>query len=265
MPEDVLGLTPPVPDLRLQYGPQQFQFGDLRFGHGERRDVIIMNIHGGFWRKKYDLTHAGHFCAALAGSGFTTWNIEYRRVGDEGGGWPGTLDDLRRAWDYIPQLAMDYGLADKVILSGHSAGGQLALCLAAYERSVRLVISLAGVVDLQRAWDLHLGSDAVVEFLGGAPHDVAPTYGAADPMQLAIPGCMQWILHGREDCDVPPEFSRRYWGRKQSRGENVHLLEIRSADHFDLIDPRSAAWNAVESTFIEAASTLTTKETLRLR
>src|SRR5690349_17499183 len=122
MPEELLELTSPPADLRLPYGPDAVQFGDLRFGHGERRDVIIMNIHGGFWRSQYDLTHAGHFCAALSESGFTTWNIEYRRVGNKGGGWPGTLDDIRRAWAHIPQLAADHDLpADKVIVTGHSA------------------------------------------------------------------------------------------------------------------------------------------------
>jgi acetyl esterase/lipase len=255
MPEDLLNLTPPRADVRLSYGPDSVQFGDLRFGRGKRRNVIIMNIHGGFWRNRYDLTHAGHFCAALSGSEFTTWNIEYRRVGDEGGGWPGTLDDIRRAWAYVPQLAADHGLrADKVIVTGHSAGGQLALCLAAYERSAQSVISLAGVVELQRAWDLHLGSDAVAEFLGGTPQETPDNLRAADPMQLPMDGCKQWILHGREDRDVPPEFSRRYWGRKQSHGEDVHLLEIRSADHFDLIDPRSAAWPVVENIFLQAAA-----------
>ena len=251
MLEDLLALTPPSADVRLPYGPDNVQFGDLRFGLGERRDVIIMNIHGGFWRNRYDLTHSGHFCAALSASGFTTWNVEYRQVGDEGGGWPGTLDDIRLAWNFIPQLAANHGLrADKVIVTGHSAGGQLALCLAAYEPAVQFVVSLAGVVDLQRAWELHLSSDAVAEFLGGGPQEVPQIYGAADPLQLSVEGCKQWILHGREDSDVPPEFSRRYWGRKQSRGEDVHLLEIRNADHMDLIDQRSAAWATVESTIV---------------
>lgn len=251
MPEDLLNLAAPSADTRLAYGPQPCQFGELRVGKGERRDVIVMNIHGGFWRNRYDLVHAGHFCAALSNRGLTTWNVEYRRVGDDGGGWPGSIEDVRLAWGFVPELVAKYGLrTEKVIVTGHSAGGQLALCLAANEPSLRSVVSLAGVVDLRRAWELHLSDDAVAEFLGGTPQEIPQIYGSADPIQLPIEGCKQWILHGREDGDVPAEFSRRYWGRKQSLGENVHLLEIRNADHMDLIDPRSAAWPTVERTIL---------------
>jgi acetyl esterase/lipase len=223
---------------------------------------MVMNIHGGFWRNRYGLEHAGHFCGALTAMGFTTWNIEYSRVGDEGGGWPGSFADVRSAWAHIPQLAANHGLrATNVIVTGHSAGGQLALCLAGHEPNVRCVVSLAGVVDLQRAWELHLSSDAVAEFLEAVPDEAPEKYRAADPMQLPMEGCRQWILHGREDSIVPAEFSRRYWGRKQGCGEDVHLLEIRDADHFDLIDPRSAAWKTVEMVLGDAANTLTTKDT----
>lgn len=254
MPEDLLELTPPGADLRVPYGRDGNQFGELRFGCGRRRDVIITNIHGGFWRHRYDLVHAGHVCAALSASGFTTWNIEYRRVGNDGGGWPGTLDDVRLAWGFVAELAARYGLrADKVIVVGHSAGGQLALCLAAHEPSIRAVVSLAGVVDLQRAWALHLSSDAVAEFLGGSPEDVPQNYRAADPMQLSIPQCMQVVIHGAADENVPPDFSRAYCERKKKQGEKVRLVEIPKADHFDLIDPRSASWTAVESSILQLA------------
>jgi len=47
---------------------------------------------------------------------------------------------------------------------------------------------------------------------------------------------------------VPSYFSRRYAERKQPRGEDVHYLEIATADHFDLIDPHSRAWPKVERT-----------------
>jgi len=122
------------------------------------------------------------------------------------------------------------------------------LCLAARE-SIKAV-SLAGVVDLQRAWQLHLSNNAVPEFLGGPPDQVHDHYREADPMQLEVGNSEQWLVHGAEDDTVPVTFSRDYYERKKSGGR-VHLLEIAKADHFDLIDPRSAAWPKIEELVLQ--------------
>ncbi len=116
---------------------------------------------------------------------------------------------------------------------------------------MKAVISLAGVVDLQRAYALHLSNDAVVEFLGGTPAEVADHYREADPMKLAI-GARQWLVHGTADDVVPPFFSRDYVGAKQKAKEDVRLVEIAGAGHFEVVDPRSGAWKNVESTVMEA-------------
>lgn len=113
------------------------------------------------------------------------------------------------------------------------------------------VISLAGLVDLQRCFSLHLSMDAVVEFLGGKPNEVPEHYKEADPMQLAIPKITQWLAHGKDDDVVPPDFSRSYAEAKQKRGEDVHLLEIERAGHFDVIDPRTEAWKQIERTVLQ--------------
>ena len=68
----------------------------------------------------------------LAARGFAAWNIEYRRVGQEGGGWPGTLEDVAAAADAVPGL--DGVDPSRVVTVGHSAGGHLALWLAARHR-----------------------------------------------------------------------------------------------------------------------------------
>ena len=250
MSEDILELSPPAADARVAYGTDPNQFGDIRLPKSKGPFPVAMNIHGGYWRSKYDLTHAGHVCAALTAKGIATWNIEYRRVGNPGGGWPGTFEDIRNAYRFLPQLAKRYNLdATKALVMGHSAGGQLALCLAAHESSLRSVISLAGVVDLQQAWELHLSHDAVVEFLGGKPNEVPEHYREADPMQLSISAATtQWLIHGAADTDVPANFSRDYAEQKKRKGENVHYLEISAAGHFELIDPRSIAWPKVEAT-----------------
>jgi acetyl esterase/lipase len=252
--DDILTLPPPPADERTPYGADPHQFGDLRLPKGKGPHPVVMNVHGGFWRNKYDLAHAGHLCAALTAKGLATWNLEYRRVGDDGGGWPGTFSDITNGYRFIAQLPRRYHLdAEKVAVMGHSAGGQLALCLASHQASVKHVISLAGVVNLQRAWDLHLSTNAVVEFLGGPPDQVPEHYREADPMQLEVKA-EQWLFHGLEDDVVPPPFSRDYCDRKKRRKENARLVEIAKAGHFELIDPRSAAWPQIEQTVLRLLS-----------
>jgi acetyl esterase/lipase len=248
--EDILTLPPPPADARLAYGADPNQFADLRLPKTKGPFPIAMNIHGGFWRAKYDLAHTGHLCAALTAKGIATWNIEYRRVGNPGGGWPGTFEDIRSAYRYLPQIAKRYDFdSTRILVMGHSAGGQLALCLAAHESSLKRVVSLAGVLDLQKAWEQHLSNDAVVAFLGGKPSDVTEHYREADPTQLAIDhATAQWLIHGAGDDTVPSYFSRQYAELKKTRGEDVHYTEISTASHFDLIDPRSTAWPTVENT-----------------
>src|SRR6266481_4424384 len=157
--EYILTEAPPKTDARIAYGPDEFNFADLRLPHENGKQAlksghpIVIFIHGGYWKAKYDLTHAGHACSALAHAGFATWQIEYRRVGNPGGGWPGTFEDITSAFQFLPQIARQYQLDSKrVVVMGHSAGGQLSLALAARQPALRGAISLAGVVDLRRGY-----------------------------------------------------------------------------------------------------------------
>lgn len=248
--DDILNIPPPPADARVVYGKDPNQFGELRFPKTGGPFPVVMNIHGGFWRAQYGLGHAGHLCAALTGKGYATWNVEYRRVGNPGGGWPGTFEDIKSSYRFIPQIAKQYKLdASRILVMGHSAGGQLALALAAHELAVARVVSLAGVVDLQQAYRDHLSNDAVVEFLGGKPSEVAEHYREADPMDLSIKA-KQWLIHGAADEVVPPMYSRNYVETKQRRGEDAHYLEIGPAGHYELIDPRSPAWSKVLDTVL---------------
>jgi acetyl esterase/lipase len=256
MSDSILSLSPPPADARVAYGADENQFLDLRLPKVKRSFPLVINIHGGYWRAKYNLDHAGHLCAALTAKGLATANLEYRRVGNPGGTWPNTFADIRSAYQFLMQSARQRGFdPQNVLLTGHSAGAQLALCLAAHEHNVTRVVSLAGVVDLQRAYRLHLSNDAVIEFLRGTPSEVPDHYREADPLELSIPRARQWLIHGSADDVVPPDFSRDYVAAKQKRigkeKEDMHLLEIPGADHFDLIDPRSKAWPQVERTVLE--------------
>jgi acetyl esterase/lipase len=252
MSEEILTLAPPPADHRLAYGNDPNQFGDLRLPQGGGPFPVVLNIHGGFWRAKYDLLHAGHLSAALTRKGVVTWNLEYRRVGNAGGGWPGTFEDIRNGYRFLAQIGKQYKLdASRLLVMGHSAGGQLALCLASHEPSVGRAVSLAGVVDLQQTFALHLSNDAVVEFLGGKPNEVAEHYQEADPMRLPVGASKQVLIHGAKDDVIPPAFSSKYVAEKRKQGASVKLIEVAGADHFDLIDPRSAAWKQVEGAVVE--------------
>jgi len=265
MSDDILTLKPPPADVRLAYGSDPNQFLDLCLPSSKERSKplfpLVINIHGGFWRAKYNLDHAGHLCAALTARGLATANLEYRRVGNDGGAWPGTFSDIRSAYHFLVQNARAHDLdSRRIVVMGHSAGGQLALCFAAHESGVHRVISLAGVIDLQRAYQLHLSNDAVVEFLRGTPSEVPDHYREADPMQLSITQARQWLIHGSADDTVPPAFSRDYVAIKQNRRgkekEDAHLLEIPGARHTDLIDPRTQPWKQIEETVVQFVNPL---------
>lgn len=241
----ILESAPPKADRRIFYGSDPSQFAELRFPSGKKPWPCVINIHGGFWRARYGLSHAGHLCAALTAAGLATCNIEYRRVGQAGGGWPGSLEDVRQAYSYFHKRAQELGFdRERMIVIGHSAGGQLALCLAAHEPSLTGVVSLAGVLDLRRAYDLHLSNDAVIAFLRGTPQQVPAHYWKASPMNLKVTA-RQAIITGSADKVVPPEFSRAYARIKTSIGERVEFVEIPEAGHFDFIDPRTNAFAAV--------------------
>jgi acetyl esterase/lipase len=244
--EDILSQPQPPPDERVSYGSDANQFLEVRLPRTKPPHPVLLNIHGGYWRAKYNLDHAGHLCEALRTSGIATFNTEYRRVGNPGGGWPGTFEDIRSAYRFLQQEHSRFHLdLTRLVVMGHSAGGQLALCLAAHEPSLRNVISLAGVIDLKQAFSRHLSNDAVAEFLGGNPSAVPDHYREADPMELTIPHTHQWLIVGSEDDTVPAEFSRAYVAEKKKVGESVELIEIPHTDHFALIDPASGAFGEV--------------------
>ncbi len=251
--EDILSRQPPPADLRIAYGSDTNQFFDLRIPDARGPHPVVFFIHGGYWRAKYDLTHVGHLCHALKLTGIATCNVEYRRIGNPGGGWPGTLHDIRSAYSVLRDREAQRHALDlnRLCVVGHSAGGHLALCLAAYEPTVKHAVSLAGVLDLRRAWELHLSNDAVLEFLGGSPTDVPDRYRKASPAEQSI-FAGQKIVHGTADTSVPYEIGKNYAEVKTKAGEEVELITLPDIGHFELINPGSEVWPRVQQT-IEAA------------
>ena len=238
---------PPDADARIAYGSEPLQFGDLRLPSSDGPHPVVVVIHGGYWQAIYNLTHAGHMCVDLAASGLATWNVEYRRLGDPGGGWPGTFDDVLRALAHVPKLGRDHPLdLDRIVLAGHSAGGQLALLVAARtEVPVRGVVSLAGVVDphmLDQAGDDH---GLVRRLLGGGPDDVPERWREASP-RLQLPWVSRSVLMcGTADIHWKPNEMTADAARRA--GSDVELVALPDAGHFELIDPQSLEWTVVRT------------------
>ena len=224
---------------RIAYGPDPLHFGDLRLPARAGPHPVVIFIHGGFWRARFGLEHSAPFCEAITEVGIATWNIEYRRVGQAGGGWPGTLDDVLRGTQFIEQIAQSYPIdLRRVFLAGHSAGGHLALWVAAQNQiELRLAISLGGVVDLRRAFELHLSSGAVEDFIGATPAGEPARYTAASPIELLPMRTPQLLLHGTRDEIVPIELSDRF----AAASNNCELLRLEGDDHFDVIGDRGRA------------------------
>lgn len=260
---DLLTLPQPAPDTAIHYGPDSLQFGELRVPAGAGPHPVAVVIHGGCWLSSFGLNHARSESAALAGAGFLVWSLEYRRVGNPGGGWPSTFRDVGAGVDHVRTLARRYPIdLNRVVLIGHSAGGHLALWAAARRKipkgsplftddplPVRGVVSLAGVPDLRAAatGTSAVCGDAIQRLVGGAPDAVPEHYAAAAPIELLPLGVPQFVLNGAEDAIVPPRWATDYAARAQAAGDSVTLTIIPEAGHFEVVAPGTEAWKAVEA------------------
>jgi len=274
--DDILSRTPPPADHRIHYGENPLQFGDLRMPAptAGQRAPVFMFIHGGWWKALYGLDYGGHICAALKPDGFASWSIEYRRVGDAGGGFPGTFEDVARGYDYLETLAKTYALdLSRVVVAGHSAGGHLAFWLAGRHhlpdsgplsqlrsfKPMRGVVGLAGAVDLRLTIDLagwftfaH-DKQEVLNFMGASPKQAPERYRAGDPGELVPLNVPQWLVQGSDDNQIPGQLPTRWTERGKRLGETVTVNIIPGADHFDVVDPQSKAWPAVRAAILKAA------------
>lgn len=268
MSTSILDRSAPPADARIAYGAEPLQFADLRVpAKGTGPFPCVIALHGGFWRNRYDLEHLGHLCAALTAQGLATWNVEYRRVGDSGGGFPGTFHDVaagaRHLFGHAAELGID---PHRVIVLGHSAGGHLASWLASMDRipehspiradpiPLHGAVPLAGVLDLERCEELGLSDDAVVGLLGGSPQEVPERYEEASPTRLVPSPVPHLLVHGTFDDIVPIEMSERYQVAATSAGALATVLSLPRADHFDVIDPTSSTWPAIMRAIVALAT-----------
>lgn len=254
--------------LRIPYGPDPCQFGDLWLPAGPGPHPVLVSVHGGGWSAEHHLDIHDGLARDLAGRGFAVWNVEYRRLGNPGGGWPGTFLDVGRAVDHVRQLAPAHHLdLGRAVLFGHSAGGHLALWAAGRSRlpagsplavpdSLPLagVVSLAGITDLQQTYGLSPErAERVASLLGVHPDTGPERYRQASPRALLPLGLPQALLHGTADRHVPIDQSRDYVAAARAAGDDARLVELPGVDHFALVHPRSGAWAQARRTLLALA------------
>ena len=262
--DDIKNWDSPIADVRIPYGDGEFQFGDLRLPEGTGPHPVAILIHGGCFLSMYDIAHNARFAEALAESGMAVWNLEYRRVGNDGGGWPGTFEDIAHGADHLRVLAKEYPLdLERTISIGHSAGGHLALWVAARHRladdspirfgdpiSLKGVLALASVPDLAYLHEKRPCEGAVDGLVGGSPEEVPAHYAQASLVELVPLGLPQILINGKYDYDWAP-IGVRYFEAAKAVGDDVRLIEAPESGHFELIDPASSTWPIVRDAALE--------------
>jgi acetyl esterase/lipase len=293
-----LGHAPVAPDATASYGDHPDQVIDFYRSRtpagGARPAPLVVLLHGGAWRAAYDRAHVSPLAAYLAAAGYAVASVEYRRgpapgspaagsdspdspagqAGDTApapaGRWPETFDDVAAAMDAVAALAVT-ALGEeavdprRTVLTGHSAGGHLALWAAARHvlpagspwrldapPPLRGVVALAPIADFGTAIRLHVCSDAVSDLLG-APEHRADRLPHADPSALLPTGIATTIVHGSTDTVVPPQVSEAFTRAAAAAGEEPTVAWLPETGHFPLIDPAAQAVAAVADEIAQLA------------
>ncbi|MHB9752950.1 alpha/beta hydrolase [Streptomyces sp. BYX5S] len=268
-----------APDVSAAYGDHPDQVVDFYAPRdGSKAAPLVVVLHGGAWRAPYDREHLSPFCDFLARRGFAVANVEYRRgspvphQGAEGpvaGRWPETLDDVANALDALPELAAEHlpsADARRTIVTGHSAGGQLALWAAARHvlpegapwrtpdsAALRGVVALAPIADFRLAEELGVCGGACGQFLGGVQELFDERRPYADPAELLPTGVATTLVQGRSDTTVPFAVAEAYADAAAKAGEVVGVTFLEDVGHFPLIDPAADACAVVAEEIAQLA------------
>jgi len=258
--QDLLKRPAGKPDTRIAYGPAPSQFVELWLPSGPGPFPVAVLIHGGCWRTDLPGIELVDGAAQdLRKRGIAVWDIEYRRVGEPGGGYPGTYQDIAAAVDLLRSDGPRYRLKlERVVAVGHSAGGHLALWAAARRRlapssplyvadplPIAAVVSLGGFSDLERQGRAIASpcGKGIVNAIVGAPSAARPdVYSDTSPVALLPLGVRQVLIHGALDTISPPVVELRYREQAAAAGDRVEARTIAGAGHFELISPGEPAW-----------------------
>jgi acetyl esterase/lipase len=264
-PQDLQALPSRAPDRRVAYGEDSSQYGELRVPVGPGPHPVVILIHGGCFKAAYastgDLAPMGD---ALKAGGIATWNIEYRRLGQPGGGWPGTYLDIGRAVDHLRTLAGQHPLnLGRVAIVGHSAGGHLAMWAAARSRvptgspifvpaplPIRGVMDLAGPVDMTaniQGYERLCGDTVITALLGGTPATAPERFAHVSAIKLLPLGIPQVLVIGEHEDFVPRPLAEAYVQAAAQAGDPVRLIVIPRVGHFEIASPHASPWPQVQS------------------
>jgi acetyl esterase/lipase len=269
----------PEPDLTIAYGGDQMQKADLWLPAGPGPHRTVLMVHGGCWQTEIaDRRIMNWIAADLRKRGIAVWNIDYRGVDRTGGGYPGTFLDAAAAADALRAQAARYKLDLKPLVAvGHSAGGHLALWLAARGAvkrrpsdplipagsplvgpnplAIDTVISLGGLPDLELAATppgSGCGTEVIEKLVGPPTLSSRNVYADTSVPRLAPLGVRQVLINGLQDRIIPTFYAEAYAGPMRAAGDKVKVRMIDRTGHVELIAPETAAWAATVEE-IEAA------------
>jgi acetyl esterase/lipase len=255
---DLLGRPHPKATASVAYGPDPLQVAEVWRPDGKGPFPTVLMIHGGCWRSDLSNLRIMDYAAEdLRQRGIAVWNIEYRGVDRPGGGYPGTFQDVNAAADALMAHGREYGLKTKgIVVLGHSAGGQLALWLAARGTvpaasplhdgkplDVIWTVSLGGLPDLSTAKE-GCGEKTVARLLAGS-NRVAPLDDTSPASLLPTPAA-RMLIHGGLDETAPPSQGRAYVAKARAAGDiRAWSYAIPGEGHVEEIAPGSRTWAAV--------------------
>jgi acetyl esterase/lipase len=265
-PGDVSALPASEPNAVERYGPDERQFGELRLPEGKGPFPVAVVVHGGCWLSGLaTVRNTAPIATDLARSGVATWNIEYRQIGDPGGGWPGSFLDWGAATDHLRILAKSHPLdLGRVAAVGHSAGAHVALWLAARAKlapgsAIRgadpLAVKAAVAIDGPGNLSEFIGLDAkvcerpvVVDLVGGTPQQRPERYREASPAELLPFGVAQTLV---ATAVLSRASAETYRAAAVAGGDAVDVLSPPQAGHYEPIAPGETAWSSVKQRILE--------------
>jgi acetyl esterase/lipase len=259
---DYMALTGPAPTATLAYGKAPSQYAELFLPLGKGPFPVAVLVHGGCWTKEFGgITQLRNMAGALAARGIASWNVEYRRVDEAGGGYPGTYQDMNAALDLLAHTARTQPLdLQRLVAVGHSAGGQLVQWMAGRARipsssplyqagglAVPAVVSLGGLADLRHeAGVIKSSCDRDLVDLTGTPDSTRPdVFADTNAADLMPNGSRTFLVTGALDTVSPPRVAHDYAARARAAGDAAEVVILPDASHYDEVAATSPAWPRV--------------------